>query len=361
MRRKKKILCTLMAMLLLSGCSMRTTDQLYCLPKRSQGHAQLQQAIDKNMDGREYCAPLSGENPQSVQRADLDGDGKMEYLLFAKASSEKPLQILIFQEKADGYVLADVIESSGSAYDMVAYAQIDDVPGDELVVGRQVSNQVARSVSAYCFRDGKAQQILNANYSRFLICDLDSDGHSGVMVFRPGGTEESYGVAELYRFTDSKMERSKEASMSAPVDRIKRVVPGKLQDDTPAIYVASAVGESSIITDVFAQVGGRFTNISLSAEAGTSVQTLRNYYVYAADVDGDGVVELPSLIGMRAPADERIPQRQYLIRWFALNRSGEAVVSPTARLNATAVFVSFAKVSLSTPVNWHLCVVSRTM
>ena len=325
MRRKGKILSTLMAMLLLTGCSMRTTEQLYCLPKRSQGHAQLQQAIDRNMDGRDYCAPLSGEHLQSVQRADLDGDGEMEYLLFAKASSDKPLQILIFQGGTDGYVLRDVIENSGAAYDMVTYAQMDDTPGEELVVGRQVSNQVARSLSVYRFQDGKAQQILNANYSKFLICDLDSDGSSGVMVFRPGGTEESYGVAEHYQFTGSKMERSNEASMSAPVDRMKRVVVGKLQDDTPAVYVASAVGENSVITDVFAQTGKRFTNISLSAEAGTSVQTLRNYYVYAADVDNDGVVELPSLLGMRAPADERIPQRQYLIRWFALKRSGEAV------------------------------------
>lgn len=325
MGRKGKILSLLMATILLSGCSMQTTDQLYCLPKRSGDYEKLQQAIDRHMDGRDYCAPLSGENPQSVQRADLDGDGQVEYLLFAKGSSEKPLQILIFRQEEREFVLSDVIESAGSAYDEVTYARIDDQPGYELVVGRQVSNQVARSVSVYRFVEGKAQQMLNANYFKFLTCDMDGDGGSELLVIRPGGTEESYAAAELYNCAGEKMERSNEASMSASVDRMKRIVVGKLQDNTPAVYIASAVGETSIITDVFALVKGRFTNISLSAEAGTSVQTLRNYYVYAEDLDADGVVELPSLIGMRAPADERIPYRQYLIRWFALNQGGDAV------------------------------------
>ncbi|MBQ7344581.1 MAG: hypothetical protein IJW45_00775 [Oscillospiraceae bacterium] len=325
MTRKVKILCLVLVAALLCGCSLRTVDQLYCLPKRSESYMDLQEAIDRHMEGLSYCAPLSGENPQSVQRADLDGDGEAEYLLFAKGSSEKPLHILIFRLEGEGYVLSDTIVSTGSAYDVVAYARMDDQPGLELIVGRQVSDQVARSVSVYRFVDGKAQQLMSANYTRFLSYDMDADGRTELVVLRSGSTDETSGVAELYRYRDAAMERSNEVSMSAPVDRMKRIVTGRLQDGAPAVYVASAVGEQAIITDVFSLVEGVFTNVSLSVESGTSVQTLRNYYIYADDIDKDGIVELPGLITMEALEPAASPEQQYLIRWFAMTSTAEVV------------------------------------
>ena len=57
------------------------------------------------------------------------------------------------------------------------------------------------------------------------------------------------------------------------------------------MYVASSADGKTIITDIFAIKSGEFTNISFSNESGTSVRTLRNYYVYADDIDMDGVVE----------------------------------------------------------------------
>ena len=53
------------------------------------------------------------------------------------------------------------------------------------------------------------------------------------------------------------------------------------------------------VTDIFSLVDGRLTNISFSNEANTSIRTLRNFYVYAEDIDADGVLELPSLLTMK--------------------------------------------------------------
>ena len=98
-----KIIILILALsALLTGCNMPTVDQLYCLPKRYSADSNLQQVIDEAMEDLQYCAPISGNNQQTVQSADLDGDGKDEYLLFAKDNSEKPLKILIFSEIALG-------------------------------------------------------------------------------------------------------------------------------------------------------------------------------------------------------------------------------------------------------------------
>lgn len=325
MNCKKIIFCLLLAALtLLTGC-MSTLDQMYCLPSRSEDAQNLQSAITRAMSGLEYCAPLSGENQQTVQSADLDGDGTPEYMVFAKGSSEKPMKILIFAMLDGDYVLAAKLESNGFAFDQVEYIQMDGKPGMEMVVGRQISNQVLRSVTVYSFNGSEMEQQLTASYTRFVPCDLDSNGQREILVLRPGQTDTDNGVAELYRYRDGILARSNEATMSEPVDQVKRLVSGKLQDGEPAIYVASTVGESAIITDVYAVVEDTFRNVSLSNESGTSVQTLRNYYVYATDIDFDGVVELPDLINM-APMDAaRSVERQYLIRWYAMRLDGSEV------------------------------------
>ena len=287
---KKIFLAALLAALLLcSGC-MATVDQMYRLPKRSEEVANLQAAMDSAMDGLSYSAPLTGENQQTVQTVDLDGDGDLEYVVFAKGYSEKPMKILIFSKENEHYQLRSVIESNGSAFDQVEYIQLDGTPGLEIVAGYQVSDQVLRSVCVYRFDGYQATRLVNANYVRFITCDLDMDGLSEVMVLRPGILETDNGVAEVYGMENGLVERSSEAVMSESVYKLKRLITGRLHDGVPAVFVGSSVDSGGIITDIYALVDGVFTNVSLSNESGTSVQTLRNYYVYAADIDDDGMV-----------------------------------------------------------------------
>lgn len=326
MRARIKFICMLLlAALALSGC-MLTVDEMYYLPKRSEDYNNLQNAIEKAMPGLEYSAPLSGENQQTVQTADLNGDGVLEYLLFAKGSQERPLRILIFRQLEDTYQHVQTIESNGTGFDSVEYVNMDDRKGVELVVGSQLADQLIRSVSVYTFQDDlDANLLISANYLKFLTVDLDEDSISELFVLHPGQTETDNGLAELYGFEHGTMERSNEVNMSQPADQLKRIIAGKLHDGEPAVYVASTVGETALITDVYAYLDGRLVNVSLSNESGTSVQTMRNYYVYADDIDSDGVVELPSLITMLPLPDSHTSERHDLIRWYAMTSSGSEV------------------------------------
>ena len=323
---KKRIWLTLALILmacLSSGCALRTVEEMYALPKRSQEYSSLQSAIDSAMYGLSYSAPVSGENRQTVQMADLDGDGMEEYIVFAQGGSAKPLQVLIFRQEEDGTCrLMEVIESNGSAFEQVEYVQMDGVPGYELVVGRQVSDQVMRSVSVYAFSDGSAEQLMMVGCSKFLTCDLDENGCRELMVILPGESETGTGAAVLYRIHDGMVDRSLEAEMSEDPSHIKRITAGKLSGGEPAVFVASAVNDRVIVTDVFAWRDEQFTNISFSGESDTSVQTLRNFYVYADDIDGDGVLELPSLITMKRVSPEKENRQKFLIRWFAMDIQG---------------------------------------
>lgn len=325
MQRFKFItLILLLSAMLLSGCMLQTVEDMYCLPKRSEDHDHLQSTIDAVMADLQYAAPLSGENRQSLQMADLNGDGTDEYLVFAKSDSDAPLRILIFQNTADGYTLMTTVNGQGTAFDRVEYVDIDGDGAQELVVGCRVSDQILGHVAVYSLAGGEAKQLLGANYGQFLTCDLNNDWCSELMILSPGETDAQRGAALLYHWKNGRMERSAEVELSSAVEHIKRIMVGKLHGGTPAVYVAGSSDGNAIVTDVLSMKSGVFTNISFSNESGTSVRTLRNYYVYADDVDDDGVLELPSLITM-ASAHSQGREDRYLIRWFAMDLEGAEV------------------------------------
>ena len=320
-KRMTLALTVLFMAALLCGCSFRAVADMYSIPKRSTEFQQLQLAIDEAMTGLEYCAPLSGENRQSVQLADLDGDAREEFLLFAKGGSDAPLHIHIFQEQDGKYFRTGLIRANGSAFDRVSYVDMDGNPGAELVVGTLLSDQVMRNVTVYSFSGNEPEQKLSTQYVRFLTCDLDGNSQNELMVILPGQEDTDNARAVLYGFRSGIMERSPEAELSAPADAVRRIVPNCLFGGENAVYVASSVEESGVITDIFALKEGMFTNISFSNVSGTSVSTLRNYLVYAEDMDEDGILELPALVSMK-PVSGSLGPEQHLIRWFSMDITG---------------------------------------
>lgn len=325
MKKKIQCACLLLAVLLFTGC-MPTVDEMYYPPKRSDDYNDLQSVIDSAMSGLEYCAPLSGENQQAVQNADLDGDGAQEYLLFAKGNDEHPLRILVFREHGETFEHVQTIENTGAAFEQVEYARMDREGGMEIVVGSQVADQVARSVTVYQFdRNMNVTTLVTTNCTKFVTVDLDTDGRAELFVLRPGQTDTDNGIAELYGIENGILERSNEVSMSETADKLKRILTGKLHGGESAVYVASAVEDRMLITDVYTCQDGKLANVSFSSESGTSVRTMRNYYVYADDIDNDGVVELPALITMRTLESNSTAERHDLIRWYAMKSDGSEV------------------------------------
>jgi len=309
--------------LLFAGCTMRTVEEMYALPRRSDEFNEMQSAIDTAMYGMTYASPQSGENQQTVQMADLDGDGTDEILVFAKGASEKPLQVLIFTQDENGRVRTmETIGSNGLAFEQVEYVSFDDNPGCELVVGIRVSDQVQRSVAVYTFKNGDAELMLMNGYSKFLTCDLDQNGRSELMVLRPGEQEAEGGMAVLYHYGNGQIERSVEMGLSENPNNIRRILQGKLENGKPAVFVASSVEQTAIVTDVLTLRETELTNIAFSGQVDTSVQTLRNYYVYAEDIDEDGVVEIPAALTMKPVSYWTDEQEKYFLRWYSFDDNG---------------------------------------
>ena len=300
----------LAASLSLSACGYRTVQEMYRFPKRTQEYTALQSTIEQAMSGMEFASPVTGENQQTVQTADLDGDGRQEYLVFARENSEKPLKILIFHETEDEqYYLMETLHMNGSAFEAVEYADMDGRPGKELVIGRRLSNQVMRIASAYSFADGQSNQLINTIYTKFLTTDLNEDGIQELVVIREGDTDVSAGSSVIYTLQGESMERSREVRLSQRVEQIKRVKISRLQSGEPAVYVSSTINDSAIVTDVLMMKNGEFINLNSTGRLAYSVK--------------DGIMELPSLLDMRSVHPElESTEPQQLVYWYAIDSEG---------------------------------------
>ena len=321
-KRMLLFLLTLLMAASLSGCFFKSVDELYALPKQSEEYYELQDEIERILgEGAVYAAPTSGTNQQSVQLADLDGDEEDEAVVFVRTSGEKPLKGYIFDRVGDSFGNVAVIEGDGSSFSSVEYVQIDGEPGLEIVLGRQVSDQVPQSLSVYTLRENRVVELMSANYTEYTTVDLDADSNTDIFLLRFDADEHT-GVAEYYRCVDGQMEREPEALMSNGVELIKRIICGNVDDGVPAVFVASMYEENSIITDIFALRDGTFMNITTEGASGTSAQTIRNYYVYATDINSDGVIELPQPMQLPAYGNSAAEDVYWTIDWYRLSVEG---------------------------------------
>ena len=332
---KKRIFAVLLAVALLcsllSGC-LKSTEELYTLPQQSDEYYELQKAIDAVLvGGAAYSAPVSGSNQQAVQLADLDADGEDEAIAFVKTTDAMPLKAYIFDRIGESYQKIAVIEGNGSSFDSVEYVQIDGVGGLDVVIGWQVSDQVVKAIAAYSLREDGVLELMSAGYTAYKVTDLDLDGRSELFLLRQDTAGQS-GVAEFYSYNDGVMERAPEVMMTGNVTSLKRIVTGYMDTGVPAIFVSSTNEESYIITDVFALCDGVFQNV-ISRDAGSgSVAAVRNYYVYATDIDSDGLIELPNPVELtNVTADAA--NTYWAIQWYNLTLEGDRVLKQTTYHN----------------------------
>ena len=144
MKQVAFLVCICMLTLLLGGCFLETAEGLYAVPKQSEDYYNLQGAIEAAMpNGASYCPPTSGENQQAVQLADLDGDNEDEAIVYFKTTGDLPLAVYVFDKQENSFSLVATKEGAGSAFDHVLYVEVDDAPGYEIVLGRQISGEIS--------------------------------------------------------------------------------------------------------------------------------------------------------------------------------------------------------------------------
>ena len=332
MQRAKKWAALLLMMslsLVLAGCAMPKLtldpEELYALPELPARYTTLNQQLNAIQEsGAEYAAPVSGSNIQPVQMVDLDGDGREEALAFFRQSDgEKPLKIYVFTDNGNSYTQTAVIEGSGLAVYSIAYSDMNGDGRMEIIVGWRVSMDL-QALAVYALEPGGARELARSNYVKYAVADLNGDGMQELTVFR--ANQDGVGAADCYLWKNGALTLSSTIRVSmtmAELSQQGKVTVGTLRSGEPALFVTGVAEGMRAMTDVLLLRGGELNNAVLSPTTGVSGESSRFRALYPADINGDGVTEVPRTVALYG--EELEGDTAQRVDWISFDAAGAAI------------------------------------
>ena len=348
--------------LTLSGCFFRAPADLYQSPEQSADYLSLTQTIRnaKNALSQEYgvevedISVMSGNNTALIQLQDMDGNGSSETAVtfFRVPDADRPLKIYFFTKSdEDTYTASAVVEGTGSSIYRVDYVDLNGNGTKEVVVSWQMNTgayllgaysleetmsrnvqQAAASSSASGAASVPKQDALRAEewmttaYTEYALYDLDQDTRTEIAVIQvdPAGTNST---VQIYGWRDGTFMIRDTVSLSAGIvsNGIRNVATNLLRGEgnvpVRALYISSELADGRHAVDVVTYRDGKLANLSLD-ETGVSRDVLDRYVdLDPADVNEDGVLELPSPIQLPSSSDTSASDF-WLIDWSQYTSRG---------------------------------------
>ena len=279
--------------MLLSGCMFNASpESLYELPQLPEEYTALRSQIDAILaDGAENAAPVSGTNIQSVQLTDLDGDGTEEAVaFFRKSTDEKPLKIYIFSAKEDSYQQAALIEGSGTAIYSIRYVDMDGDGRKEILVGWRISPEF-QALGVYSLEGFEPVPLMFSLYTRYEVLDFDDDGAYEIVLIR--SDSDGNPIAEYYDWEGETLQAKSESKLTMTMGELRSVDIGTLRGGETALFVTGVAEDTRAITDILAYKQDTIVNIVRNDATGVSGEIFRYVALDPADINGDGVTEIP--------------------------------------------------------------------
>ncbi len=315
-----RMIPVLLSLLLLGGCTFPSGDDLLAAPRPSTNYQTLQVELEDLLaSGVSYTAPTGGENRSSIQLVDLDGDGVEEAIAFFRGSTSATsnnFQIYIYKRQGDQYVCTGTVEGQGTAVQSVDYPVITPDGRRGMVVTWRLTGDGTGALTMCDFDNACVPGVLlETEYSAMELTDLTGDGARDLLLLTtdPGGRR----VARLYQFQDDELLLAGEAATSPETVSVERMRSGRVQMNQPAVFaeerMANGVG---LTTDIFVYNNDTLINLALDGEDSITRSTYRPVSVYAADINADGITELPRAVLMAGYTDAAASDAVFMLDWY---------------------------------------------
>lgn len=324
------------ACLLLTSCSderlLRSVDDLIVPPLYYDEYGGLVNTIQNDL-GKDMrlCIPGEGDNRSAIVFKDLDGDGADEAIVFYRTGkSESNARMHLYKETGDGWVSGGDFSGYGSEVGSVAVDDMDLDGSSELIVTWGVSGvAVGKVMSVYRSEPSKLNYSEIANEFCYLATLVDADGDSYNELFficsnNIDGTAHRF--ARLLKLSAGSVVLMGEAKLDAGVSSYLPAKTEKASGDSPLrIYVDALKGGNRMITELVYWDSAKSALVApfFNPKTEANDQTLRHEQLRCADINNDGVIEIPvqqRVLGEVRKAQDPDYENVYLTGW--LNYSG---------------------------------------
>lgn len=292
-----------------SGCAaMLYGDGLLVLPGLPSEYVNLQEHINKVLStGALSAAADSGENRQSIQLVDLDGDGGNETVAFFRQTDGSFL-IKAYKKENENYVEIGSAEAVGLSLHSIYYPTISATGQKCLAVCWGIDDSSNYGMEVFYFDRGSMESLLNVRYSGVMVGDLYGDGLDE-LCFVSKDRSGSGLVFSVYSVKGNEYALDWETPLCSEAAEVASMEIGEYSEGRRAAFIDSVTGDGMYVTDLVAGNKGGVP-VDLTSDSDMSGEgTLREAAVFCCDIDGDGLTEVPSadkISGFRYPDEKNV-------------------------------------------------------
>lgn len=321
-------LCAL-ALVLVSGCSPMpvNVEELLDAPKLSEEQYQVDRALREQI-GQDVKLkyPQSGSYRSAFTFHDIDGDGEEEAIVLHSYQSGGNAQITIMDPRDGQWRVERTYPGLSPDIDFIRFEPLMAGGGETIVIGwRPEGDQ--KILAAYRYENRDFTMLGSEGYTQLAIADYNGDGKSELLVVT---SENSARSTLLYMGeVDGTLDVLDSVSLGREITSFQPPVSGYL---SPGVFGAALDGRSDDgeLVTILVHVEEERLVLPLSAGDGMLLSATRRpggeRGVYAQDVNGDGIIDIPT--HWTPPGYDRLDQdsRLSFISYVDLVGSGFSTV-----------------------------------
>lgn len=323
-RLKMAVVC--LCGLALSGCSAVsfTVDGLLNAPKLTEEQSEIHQALIASVGSNITLKyPKSGENRSAYVIANIDNEPDNEALVFYEYNSgdvgDDGLRVNVLDKDENGkWYSVKELAGAGTDVDRVIISPMGDYNHIDVLVGYQTITSEDRTLEIYSYRDGDFKRVGLDTYSILETLDINSDGYNELITIERTTNAETGAVtakASLLDIEDGEIVKEDGIDMCSNVSSYAASVTGLLNKEHEAIFIDGVNADGNLQTEiVYYRYSSLQNPMQISSDKLLSLCTRPAGY-YSADMDGDGIVEIPYTQPMTGYENAIPDEMVYLTSW----------------------------------------------
>ncbi|MBR1739635.1 MAG: hypothetical protein IJ737_05010 [Ruminococcus sp.] len=321
-----KIAAVAVAAAMLGGCSAMSfsVDSLLGAPKLSEEQEAIHKALTSAVGSSVTLKyPKNGANRSAFVIANVDSEQGEEALVFYEYNTGSGtddgirLNLLDKNEDGDWYSVKE-LAGSGTEVDRVIISRMGEKNEIFILVGYQSITSSDCTLEIYSYREGELRRVGSDTYSVLETLDINSDGYNELITIDRAVNQETGAItakASMLGLRDGEIVKEDSIEMLSGVTGYSSTVTGLLNPEHGAIFLDGVNADGALQTEiVYYRYSSLQDPMQQSPEKLLPLCTRPAGY-YSGDVDGDGIVEIPSVRPMtgyeNAVADEIV----YMTSW----------------------------------------------
>ncbi len=315
-----------LAILCLSGCSA-SVESLLRPPKLDEEQSAIYNALTLSKGGDvQLKYPSSGQYRSAFVVQNIDDEETDEAIVFYEASNVtdggSSLRLNFLDKRGDEWVSVYDFAALGSEIERVRFADLGD--GEvSILVTYSIQNSSDSATSIFKYKDNTPTEVYKNRHSYMNLLDVNEDGANEVFLINQ---DRSIGTASAYLlgWTEEKtFSILSAAPLSEYFSECRNIVCGQCEDNGyKAIFIDYALTDGSLSTDIFLCYDKRLSPSQFLPEQVTRRVNTYTPALYSQDIDGDGIIEIPSTSPFPGYENLTKPEQINMTCWYQLKSGG---------------------------------------